>query len=134
MTRQTSLPALFARITSKYSIYLILLAMLVICSLLSDAFFSAKNLSNISRQISITTIISFGMTMLIIAGMIDLAAGSVISEPSSGTAASPSQAPASGAASRPARADSTATVRITASRIGREPAITITTKTNSGSV
>ena len=76
MTRQTSLPALFARITSKYSIYLILLAMLVICSLLSDAFFSAKNLSNISRQISITTIISFGMTMLIIAGMIDLAAGS----------------------------------------------------------
>ena len=78
MTRQTSLPALFARITSKYSIYLILLAMLVICSLLSDAFFSAKNLSNISRQISITTIISFGMTMLIIAGMIDLAAGSVM--------------------------------------------------------
>ena len=78
MTRQTSLPVLFARITSKYSIYLILLAMLVICSLLSDAFFSAKNLSNISRQISITTIISFGMTMLIIAGMIDLAAGSVM--------------------------------------------------------
>ena len=42
MTRQTSLPALFARITSKYSIYLILLAMLVICSLLSDAYAEVK--------------------------------------------------------------------------------------------
>ena len=70
--------AVMAKLTSKYSIYLILLVMLVICSLLSPAFFSAKNLSNISRQISITTIISFGMTMLIIAGMIDLAAGSVM--------------------------------------------------------
>ena len=65
--------AFMAKLTSKYSIYLILIAMLVICSILSPAFFSAKNLSNISRQISITTIISFGMTMLIISGMIDLA-------------------------------------------------------------
>ena len=70
--------AVMGKLTSKYSIYLILVAMLVICSLLSPAFFSAKNLSNISRQISITTIISFGMTMLIISGMIDLAAGSVM--------------------------------------------------------
>jgi inositol transport system permease protein len=69
---------LCARLSSKYSIYLVLVAMLIVCSLLSDAFFSAKNLSNISRQISITTIISFGMTMLIIAGLIDLAAGSVM--------------------------------------------------------
>ena len=64
--------AFMAKLTSKYSIYLILIAMLIICSILSPAFFSAKNLSNISRQISITTIISFGMTMLIIAGLIDL--------------------------------------------------------------
>ncbi len=70
--------AFMAKLTSKYSIYLILIAMLIICSILSPAFFSAKNLSNISRQISITTIISFGMTMLIISGMIDLAAGSVM--------------------------------------------------------
>ncbi|GHU08552.1 sugar ABC transporter permease [Betaproteobacteria bacterium] len=78
MTQKTSLTALFAKITSKYSIYLVLVIMLIVCSMLSDAFFSAKNLSNISRQISITTIISFGMTMLIIAGLIDLAAGSVM--------------------------------------------------------
>jgi inositol transport system permease protein len=75
--RKDFLPS-FSRLSSKYSIYLILLAMLVICSILSPAFFSAKNMANISRQISITTIISFGMTMLIIAGLIDLAAGSVL--------------------------------------------------------
>ena len=78
MSKQNSLPGIIARITSKYSIYLILVAMLIGCSLLSEAFFSAKNLSNISRQISITTIISFGMTMVIVAGLIDLAAGSVM--------------------------------------------------------
>jgi inositol transport system permease protein len=78
MTQKTSFPALCAKLSSKYSIYLVLVMMLIVCSLLSDAFFSAKNLSNISRQISITTIISFGMTMLIIAGLIDLAAGSVM--------------------------------------------------------
>lgn len=70
--------AVMGKLSSKYSIYLILIAMLVICSILSPAFFSARNLSNISRQISITTIISFGMTMLIISGMIDLATGSVM--------------------------------------------------------
>lgn len=78
MTQKPPVAALFAKLTSKYSIYLVLVIMLVACSMLSDAFFSAKNLSNISRQISITTIISFGMTMLIIAGLIDLAAGSVM--------------------------------------------------------
>ena len=78
MSQQSSFLATLSRWSSKYSIYFVLLAMLIICSLLSPSFFSAKNLSNISRQISITTIISFGMTMLIIAGMIDLAAGSVM--------------------------------------------------------
>jgi inositol transport system permease protein len=72
------LRARWSTASSKYSIYLVLLAMLVISSLISPVFFSAKNFSNISRQISITTIIAFGQTMLIICGMIDLAAGSVM--------------------------------------------------------
>jgi len=65
-------------VSSKYSIYLVLVAMLVANTILSPVFFSARNFSNISRQISITTIIAFGQTMLIIAGMIDLASGSVM--------------------------------------------------------
>ena len=62
-----------------------------------------------------------------------MAAGSVMSEPSSGTAASPSQAVARGVGTGSQRAVafvSATTVRST----GREAAMTITTKTNSGSV
>jgi inositol transport system permease protein len=73
-----NLRAKLSTASSRYSIYLVLLAMLVVSSFISPVFFSAKNFSNISRQISITTIIAFGQTMLIICGMIDLAAGSVM--------------------------------------------------------
>ncbi|MDU1412611.1 MAG: ABC transporter permease [Clostridium sp.] len=68
----------WSRTSSKYSIYIILLAMFLACSLISSVFLSAENLTNISRQISITTIIAFGETILIICGLIDLSAGSVL--------------------------------------------------------
>ena len=74
----TSLGGHWSTLTSKYSIYLILLGMIVVSSFLSPAFFSETNFSNISRQISITTILAFGQTLLIICGMIDLAQGSVL--------------------------------------------------------
>lgn len=68
----------WSRTSSKYSIYIVLLAMFLACSLISSVFLSAENLTNISRQISITTIIAFGETILIICGLIDLSAGSVL--------------------------------------------------------
>ena len=68
----------WSTLTSKYSIYMILIFMVIISSMLSPVFFSASNFSNISRQISITTILAFGQTLLIICGLIDLAAGSVM--------------------------------------------------------
>ena len=68
----------WAATSSRYSIYLIMIAMIVISSFLSPAFLSLTNFSNISRQISITTILAFGQTLLIICGMIDLSAGSVM--------------------------------------------------------
>ena len=64
--------------SSQYSIYLILVAMIVISSFLSPAFLSVNNFANISRQISITTILAFGETILIIGGMLDLSCGSVM--------------------------------------------------------
>lgn len=69
---------MWSRLTSKYSIYLVLLVMFVASTIISPVFFSAENFANISRQISITTIIAFGETLLIIAGLIDLSAGSVL--------------------------------------------------------
>ena len=64
--------------SGQYSIYLILLAMIVVSSFLSPAFLSVTNFANISRQISITTILAFGETLLIIGGMLDLSCGSVM--------------------------------------------------------
>jgi hypothetical protein len=62
-----------------------------------------------------------------------MAAGSVMSEPSSGTAASPSQALAMGVGRGSQRA-AVSTRATTVRSTGREAAMTITTKTNSGSV
>ena len=62
-----------------------------------------------------------------------IAAGSVTSDPSSGIAARQSQAVATGVATGSTPA-SRSTTRTTVARIGRDAAMTITTKTNNGSV
>lgn len=59
----------------RYSLVLILIAMVVICSFMSDNFLKPKNLSNILKQVSIVTICAFAQGMIIIAGQIDLSIG-----------------------------------------------------------
>ena len=78
ISQKLKLGARWSALTSRYSIYLIMIGMVVVSSILSPAFLSETNFSNISRQISITTILAFGQTLLIICGMIDLAQGSVM--------------------------------------------------------
>ena len=68
----------FNTVKEKYGIFFILIAMFIVCSLISPNFLSARNISNVSKQISISTIVAFGQTMLIISGMLDLAVGSVM--------------------------------------------------------
>ena len=63
---------------SKYSIAIIVVIMFGISSLLNRNFLSVVNLTNILRQISVTTILAFGETMLIICGLLDLASGAVL--------------------------------------------------------
>lgn len=65
-------------IRARYSIYLVLVVMFFMCALLNENFLSARNLANISAQISVTTILAFGETLLIIGGMLDLSCGSVL--------------------------------------------------------
>ncbi|MCM5552829.1 ABC transporter permease [Pleomorphomonas sp. NRK KF1] len=65
-------------IKSRYSIYLVLIVMIIVCNLLNENFLSPRNLSNISAQISVTTILAFGETILIIGGLLDLSCGSVL--------------------------------------------------------
>ncbi len=63
---------------NRFSIYLVLFAMFIGSSFLSPNFLSPENMTNIPRQLTVTTILAFGQMMLIICGMIDLSAGSVL--------------------------------------------------------
>lgn len=66
------------KVRQKYGIFLVLVVLFILSSLLNKNFLSLRNLTNISRQISITTILAFGETILIICGMLDLSCGSVL--------------------------------------------------------
>jgi len=70
-----------SRVTSflgKYSIFVILIGVFIISALLNRNFLSLNNLSNILKQNSVVAILAFGETMLIIAGLLDLASGAVL--------------------------------------------------------
>lgn len=62
----------------QYSIFLILAAVVIIASFLSENFMSASNITNILRQVAVITILAYGAMTLIISGMIDLSAGAVM--------------------------------------------------------
>ena len=70
--------SLWETLKSKYAIFLVLAVLFVICSLLNSNFLTWGNLTNISRQISVTTILAFGETILIISGLLDLSSGAVM--------------------------------------------------------
>lgn len=70
--------SVWSTLKKKYSIYMVLIGLFIICSFINPNFLSVNNLTNISRQLSVTTILAFGATMLIISGMLDLSAGSVL--------------------------------------------------------
>jgi ribose transport system permease protein len=65
---------LLARFQSLIALVLLVLAM----SLLSDRFLTSENGLNILRQISVNLCISIGMTLVILAGGIDLSVGAVL--------------------------------------------------------
>lgn len=69
---------IWSDVKSKYSIFLVLLALFIVSAFASENFLSVNNLSNISRQIAVVTILAFGQTVLIISGMLDLSSGSVL--------------------------------------------------------
>ncbi|WP_298750156.1 ABC transporter permease [uncultured Serinicoccus sp.] len=64
--------------TGRYSIFLILGAVVVVASFLSENFMTTNNVTNVLRQVAVITILAYGAMTLIIAGMIDLSAGAVM--------------------------------------------------------
>jgi inositol transport system permease protein len=63
---------------SKYGIVVIFIGMCLILSIVSPAFRSMRNITNVIRQVSIIGIVSMGVTFAIITTGIDLSSGSII--------------------------------------------------------
>lgn len=62
----------------KYSIFMILVALFLICSLVSPYFLQYSNLINVTRQLCVGILIAYGEMLLIISGFLDLSVGSVL--------------------------------------------------------
>ncbi|MBF9016969.1 MULTISPECIES: ABC transporter permease [unclassified Oceanispirochaeta] len=79
MTQQNTLgrPSIGA-FMSKYGIVVIFIGMCLILSIVSPAFRSMRNVTNVIRQVSIIGIVSMGVTFCIITTGIDLSSGSMI--------------------------------------------------------
>jgi len=70
--------AMMQTMLKRYNIYLVLLLLFIIATLLNPNFLTTANMTNVARQLAVTTILAFGATILIIGGMLDLSAGSVL--------------------------------------------------------
>lgn len=66
------------QLLSRYGLWLVFAALLVIASLLSDRFLTVSNFLNIARQTSVNALLAFGMTAVILKGGIDLSVGSIL--------------------------------------------------------
>ena len=63
---------------NKYGIAVILLGLLIICSIMSPVFLSQANIVYLLSQIAVVTVITCGITQLIIAGQTDLSGGAIV--------------------------------------------------------
>ena len=61
------------QVMSKYSIFFVLLVMILISMLLNENFLSTRNITNIAVQLSVATIL-----VLIVSGLLDLSSGAVL--------------------------------------------------------
>lgn len=63
---------------SKYSIFFVLLVMILISMVLNKNFLSTRNITNIAVQLSVATILAYGEMVLIVSGLLDLSSGAVL--------------------------------------------------------
>ncbi|MFA7370365.1 MAG: ABC transporter permease [Sphaerochaetaceae bacterium] len=67
-----------SQLSKRYMMEIILLVLVVVLIVTAPGFFTLRNILNIFRNVAITGVISFAMTMVIIGGEIDLSVGSSI--------------------------------------------------------
>lgn len=68
----------YRKVMERYSLLIILVVFMVVCSFLNETFFTKTNMLNVLRQQSVVIILAIGEMLLIISGMLDLSAGSVL--------------------------------------------------------
>jgi inositol transport system permease protein len=68
----------YHKFAKKYSLLIILILFMAICSLANEHFLTPQNMINVTRQQSIVIMVALGQMMLITSGMLDLSAGAVI--------------------------------------------------------
>jgi D-xylose transport system permease protein len=61
-----------------YTMIVALVAIWLFFGILNDTFLTARNLSNLFTQMSVTAILAIGMVLVIVAGHIDLSVGSIV--------------------------------------------------------
>jgi len=73
-----NLELLRKRLLERYGGILVLLALIVTASLMSDVFLTSRNILNVLRQVSANGIISLGLLFVILSGGIDISVGSIV--------------------------------------------------------
>ena len=67
-----------AAVLQRFSIFIVLIAMFVACSLLSPYFLTQNNLMNVARQLCVGILLAYAEMILIVSGFLDLSIGSVL--------------------------------------------------------
>ena len=66
------------KLYSKYGTIAILIVVLIVCAIVSPVFLSQANIINLMSQIAVVTILTCGITLIIIAGQTDLSGGAIV--------------------------------------------------------
>ncbi|MDO4530428.1 MAG: ABC transporter permease [Bacillota bacterium] len=62
----------------KYSIFFVLLVMIIVSTMMNPNFLSGRNMTNIAVQLAVATILAYGEMVLIVSGLLDLSSGAVL--------------------------------------------------------
>ena len=62
----------------RFSIYIVLIVMFIVCSQLSPYFLTQNNLMNVARQLCVGILLAYAEMILIVSGFLDLSIGSVL--------------------------------------------------------
>ena len=67
-----------SQLMQKYSIFFVLLVMIIASSMMNPSFLSTRNITNIAVQLAEATILAYGEMVLIVSGLLDLSSGAVL--------------------------------------------------------